>query len=447
MIRLPTTLLPWGLRRRLATAFAVGALLVSALLAFGVWTLTSQIMMNQRVDLAERQGKLTASRLTPAIPEAGPGPETLELQDTPGTEWWVATASRTWTSGTGSYRQPPAGYASEGQQAQWLRIDGHRSVAVWTPVPDRRAVLLEITEATDLNSALRTLSLVLLGCSLASTLAGGVLGLVASRHVLQPLQDMGTVASDIGRGHDRARITPTTDPDLVPFVDSFNGMVDALEQRRERDRSFAADAAHELRSPLTTLVGAVDLLQRRREGMDERSRKALDLLSTELDRFHRMLEDLLQLGQLDAEASPRETIRMDRLVEEALETVPGTEDADRYLEHVVVSAHPAHLKRAVTNLVRNAEVHGGGLSHISVRQDEGWMELTVDDAGPGVEEVDRERIFERFHRGGSRGSKPGTGLGLSLVSKAVEDHGGTVRCTRSPQGGARFELRLPLVDN
>ncbi len=101
------------------------------------------------------------------------------------------------------------------------------------------------------------------------------------------------------------------------------------------------------------------------------------------------------------------------------------------------------MNRALVNLFDNADRHGDGLVAVSVLGNGGWVLVNVDDAGSGVPPDERTRIFERFVRGGSRGSRPGTGLGLSLVAETLRAHDGLVRCVEVPSGGARFVVRLP----
>jgi len=208
-------------------------------------------------------------------------------------------------------------------------------------------------------------------------------------------------------------------------------MVEALEERIQRDARFAADLGHELRSPLTTLVASVQIIQRRRDDLPERTRRAVDLVSTELDRFQRTLEDLLELGRLDAGVRGQVLTRVDagELVRVTLtqsHRSPDLLDIDG--ADLGIDVDKQQLSRSVVNLLDNADDH---------------VRIDVDDHGPGVPHAERERIFERFVRGGSRGSLPGSGLGLSIVAETVQGHGGRVWCEDAPGGGARFRVELP----
>jgi signal transduction histidine kinase len=103
------------------------------------------------------------------------------------------------------------------------------------------------------------------------------------------------------------------------------------------------------------------------------------------------------------------------------------------------------LHRALLNLFENADLHGGGLRAVAVEVGPEGALVVVDDDGAGVPPPERERIFERFARSGARGSRPGTGLGLSLVAETVRVHGGSTWCEDGPGGGARFVLSLPAA--
>ena len=233
------------------------------------------------------------------------------------------------------------------------------------------------------------------------------------------------------------------------MVGSFNSMVDALQARIERDARFAADVSHELRSPLTTLVASADLLNSRAEELPPRSRQALDLLTADLTRFRRMLDDLLEMARAEAGPVPPAAEQLDLpvLVGQVLLRTgrPPT------LLHIAsgpatVAGDRLRLERVLANLLDNADAHGGGVAAVTVQPDGQWVTVMVDDDGPGVALPDRERIFERFATGGAgRGSGTGTGLGLALVQETAALHGGAVWCSQPPAGtGARFVLRLPV---
>jgi len=235
---------------------------------------------------------------------------------------------------------------------------------------------------------------------------------------------------------------------LVAFEDQT-----ALERAELMRRDFVANVSHELRTPLTALVTSVEVLQRRRHELTERSRQALDLIDRDLHRFQRALEDLLELGRLESGAagSVLTTVDLPDLVRHALESSGRQADlltVNARAGDTQVTVDKARISRALVNLFENADRHGGGLTAVSVSASDGYVEVAVDDEGPGVPPADRDRIFDRFVRGGSRGSLPGTGLGLSLVAETVRAHDGHTWCGSGPHGpGARFVIRLPAASS
>jgi len=223
-------------------------------------------------------------------------------------------------------------------------------------------------------------------------------------------------------------------------------MVDTLQQRITRDARLAADVSHELRSPLTTLVGSVDLLNARRDELPERSQRALDLVTADLQRFRRLLDDLLELARSDGGLSvrPSDTLEIGPLLRQVIGEVGRDPSILSGAEDVVVLADKPRLGRMFRNLFENAETHGGGLTGVDISRAGSDVLVLVNDSGPGIPPHDRERVFERFATGATkRGSSSGTGLGLALVAETAAAHGGSVWCSTSPSGGAQFVVRLP----
>jgi two-component system sensor histidine kinase MtrB len=265
------------------------------------------------------------------------------------------------------------------------------------------------------------------------------------------VEQIAGAATSIAGGDLTTRLPPTEDRDLVAIVGSFNSMVDALASRIERDARFVGDVSHEVRSPLTTLVTSVELLAARRDELSPRSRQALALIENELGRFRRTLDDLLELARMDSGKGAEEAppVSLSALVREVLARSGRTpsllqaDDDDR----TTVRADKGGLERAVSNLLDNADRHAGGLCRVHVQRQDESVVLSVDDAGPGVPFADRQRVFERFARGprAARGSLPGAGLGLAIVSETAARLGGAAWCAASPCGGARFSMSLPAA--
>jgi len=304
-----------------------------------------------------------------------------------------------------------------------------------------------------------------------TTVLGVALGRFASVRTLRPLADVSRAAGAIASGELDTRLdADAADPDLEGLTNSFNAMVDQLQERIEREARFNSDVSHELRSPLTTLAASLEVLEADAASLPPRSQRALQLLSDDLHRFQRMVADLLEMSRADAGSVDvfLEDVDVAELVERSVETgfghMEGPRDGsggngaaagpphvriDPAVRGLRVGADKRRFERVMVNLMENGAHYGGGVTEIAVVPgNDGQVDVTVDDAGPGIDPVERLKIFERFYRGsasGRRGASTGTGLGLALVAEHMRVMQGDVRVESSPAGGARFVLTLPVL--
>jgi len=327
---------------------------------------------------------------------------------------------------------------------------GDTKLAVGIPIPAVNAAYFEVSTLSEIERTLNLIAYALVIASTFTTLGGAALGLWTSRLVLRPVKDAAHAAEAIAGGDMSTRLTPEGDVDLDRLVLSFNRMVDALQTRIQRDARFASDVSHELRSPLMTLASGLSVLQSRRHELPERSQTALDLLSDEIQRFQKMVQDLLEISRTDAG-------QVDINFEEVLAGEFAQRVAEQYerdipihseggADEAILAVDKRRMVRVLGNLIENADRYAGGVIEIGIVPAGKNIRIRVDDAGPGVPAAEREHIFERFARGETaraRASGEGTGLGLSLVHEHVKLHGGRVWVENSPSGGARFIVELP----
>ena len=447
-----------GLRASVTAAFAVGALLLSVLLSLGTYVSARHLLVEQRERTALRQAYADAALVRDGLRTSGTGvSEALGAVAPPAGATMLVRRHGTWfssaldQSGDDLTAVVRAAVADGTVGIGWTaRTDPH-SVVVGIPLPAVDAEYYEVAVADELDATLHTLAVALLLGAVLTTVAGAGLGRLASKRLLAPLAEVTHAAGEIAAGHLDTRLQDTRDPDLASLVGSFNHMVDAVHERIQRDARFAADVSHELRTPVTTLTTSLALLKRSQD-LSPRSQQAVGLMSDELSRFRRALEDLLALGRLEAGlddsrvavTGARELARQALAASgrsEDLLCAVGGRDGDR---DPLVSVDRPQMVRALVNLYDNADLHGRGLVGVRVATREGHVEIEVLDHGPGVAEEDRTRIFERFARAG--GSRPGTGsgLGLSLVAETVEQHGGHVRCASTDRETA-FVVDLPCA--
>jgi signal transduction histidine kinase len=342
---------------------------------------------------------------------------------------------------------------------------GTAEIVVGIPVPSVHAFYFEVFDLSDLDHTLRVLGLTLFGAGVVTTLLGIALGRFASVRSLRPLADVSRAAGAIAGGELDTRLdAEAADPDLEVFTHSFNAMVDQLQERIEREARFNSDVSHELRSPLTTLAAAMEVLEADRDTLPPRSQRALQLLSDDLRRFQRMVGDLLEMSRADTGSVDvfLEEVSVSELVQRSVETGfghmvahgpggPPDVQVDPAVRWWRVGVDKRRFERVMVNLMENADNYGGGVTTVAVRPaDDMMVEVTVEDDGPGIDPRERTKVFERFYRGsasGRRGTGTGTGLGLALVAEHMRVMRGDVRVESSDAGGARFVLSLPVMAN
>lgn len=446
------------LRARVMAWFSLVSLLVSGALAFATWQLATGYMIDQRERSAIGQATGNARLVAAALQRDSPGLDELLTGLAAGAESAVLLVDDgAWISGGALVdpRRLPNGFLDMVQRGESARqrtvLDGVPILAVGLPVHDQAATYVEVSPLRELDRTFRFLSWTLVIGTFASGLAGALLGRWAAQHALRPLRRFTDTAAKAAGGDLGVRLPTTRDPDLGSLATAFNETTERLQQRVARDIRFAGDVSHELRSPLTTMLNAMSVLQRRSANLPADTRQAITLLSTDLHRFRHMVDDLLEMsrGDQDADRSTYEVIDLAALVQAVAKhhtcTSPDTLDL---AAHPWILADRRRLERAITNLLDNATRHGQGLIRLGVLRTGDRARVEVDDAGPGVAADDRERVFERFARGSPAVRDPadgGAGLGLALVAEHVRHHDGHAWVEDRPGGGARFVIELPEV--
>jgi len=244
-----------------------------------------------------------------------------------------------------------------------------------------------------------------------------------------------------GAGELSHRVDVGGSDEVAAVASSFNQAAARIEALVRSHQSLLANASHELRSPLARMRMAVSMLDAASPAQRDGLKREIDLNVAELDA---LVEEVLLASRLDA---ARDTVRRDPI--DLLGLV--AEEAARVSAHVEGSAAGVQgderlLRRAVRNLIDNAQRYGGGAIDIVLATDPQGVEVRVCDRGPGVPHTLRERIFEPFYRlPGHAETAGGVGLGLSLVKQIAERHGGRVRCEPREGGGSCFVLSLPIA--
>jgi heavy metal sensor kinase len=281
-------------------------------------------------------------------------------------------------------------------------------------------------------------------------------GAVIARIALRPLDRMTRTARRISAEDLSERVErPQTGDELDRLAETMNDMLARLEQAFAHSRRFAADAAHELRTPLAALRGTVEVALRGDRSPGE-YRTVLASSLEEVQRLIRLSEDLLLFSRVQAGPEPAaERVDLEPILLEGLDAgarlgqAAGVSVRIESAVPAVVRGDATALRRALVNLVENAVKYTprGGKVELSLTSGDGAASLTVADTGIGIDATDGERIFEPFVRLDAARSRDtgGAGLGLAIARSIVAAHRGTLLLESRPGSGSRFTIRLPLA--
>ena len=263
-------------------------------------------------------------------------------------------------------------------------------------------------------------------------------------HALEPLKRL--TAQVRARRVDALDALPEARlPDeVLPLVSALNELLGRLRNALEHERAFMADAAHELRTPLTALHLQLEMLTR--AGSESERAAALSSLSAGVQRANRLVEQMLSLAREEPRAgTPHEPVALDDLARAVVaELVPladagGIDLGVDAAQPATVRGDPEALRTLLRNLVDNAVRYtpAGGRVDVTVEAGAaggaGGPRLIVSDTGPGIPEIERTRVFDRFYRRAGSGP-PGSGLGLAIVKAIAESHGATLALADGPTG-------------
>jgi two-component system sensor histidine kinase BaeS len=260
----------------------------------------------------------------------------------------------------------------------------------------------------------------------------------------------------MARGGLPAHVAVSGRDEIAQLARAFNAMGDALAAQEQVRRRMVTDVAHELRTPLTNLRCELEAIQ---DGLAAPDGARLGSLHEEVLHLGRLVDDLQELALADAGALTLQRERVDlgatvrRLAE--LRRADGVHLEIEADDPVAVHADPLRIRQILGNLLANAVRHtpADGRIRVAVRREGGDAVVAVTDSGAGIPASELERIFEPFYRldaartraRGDAGDAGGAGLGLAIVRRLVELHGGRVWATSAPDGGATFVVALPLA--
>lgn len=457
----------FGLRGRMVAFFSLGALAAAIALSVVTFASTRSYLLSQRSEVAKRQAFNNAQLVRTLYAENPTDVDQLiaNIRSERG-GYAVLHLDATETESEYFFAQEPLRFTQsnlpqelvtrtlQGNTGrQRFTFDSNPYEAIGVSIPSIHAQYFEAFPLGDVATTLGTIQTTLLIGVILITVAAAFLGLSTSRNVLRPLLRVTGAADEIATGGLDTRLEIETDPDLIRLVTSFNDMADAVQQRIEREQRFASDVSHELRSPVTALGAAVDVLVLKREEFSDRNREAIDILASQVKRFDRTVIDLLELSRLDAGASENnlENVHLSDLIRRIMarhkfdhiafnDSTISSHSSLGAVDEVIVDRR--RVERILLNLLENARDHGGGATRVTLADQDDFFILSVEDAGQGIALSERTRIFERFARGTAARMSTGSGLGLAIVQEHARALGGTAHVEDSPTGGAKFVITI-----
>ncbi|MFJ5061568.1 ATP-binding protein [Streptomyces nigra] len=459
--REPRRLTRWWRRRSLRTRLTVisaTAIAVSVFLAFQV---ASELLDRELRNTVEEQLRADSRVLAADAERAGPARVRLPPYAGGGRLVRVVLPDGSVRTPAGQPPLPPvsdqAGRVARGLSADLMESDDSDEDGYLVHTLRAGDGAVQVARAAD-DTPVNRFGFGMLLIGLLCVAGGAVVGRAVARAGLTPIDRLTAAAVRVAHTRDLdAGIPDEGGGEIRRLIQSINEMLAALRDSRRAQRLLAEDAAHELKTPLTSLRLNVELLIRldRRGTLDsalsaESRTRLLDDLGAQVAELGTLVAELTDLARGDVSDENTELLDLADVVgaaaTRARSRVPDIEVA-LDVTSVWVSGRPAALERAVLNLIDNAGKWSPADRPVQVRlRAEGASAvLEVDDAGPGIDAADVPRVFDRFYRADSARALPGSGLGLSIVQRVVDAHGGRVTVARSARGGALLRVGLPAA--
>lgn len=472
-----------SLTRRVAFIFAGAVVVTAVALALSAYFITKTASDEDALDRALSQARFNfflADSVLPAQPQADDYARLLEaLQRRGDFATLVLAGGENYVSGADItadlVSSELATKVEEGRIGyQTIEMAGEPTIAVGGQVRSGDLSLYFFFPQGARLADLALLRNILLIAGVILAVLGAVAGYLVARRLLAPLRRASKATVLMAEGDLDIRLPPGPD-EFGLLATSFNRMADNLQAKmldleagQARERRFVADVAHELRTPVSALVGEASLLKARTrsdvDGCSPEVERLAEMVSADIGRLRQLVDDLLEISRLEAQSADTflESVRLedflDRLVLAHGWSSRVTVESIDGLDHVI-DTDRRRLERIVVNLVENALQHGATPVFIRVRSlgyarseksldpadfVEDAVELLVDDSGGGIPPEHLPHVFDRFYKADpSRSAGRGSGLGLAIAKQNARLLDGDLTAANLPGGGARFVLTLP----
>jgi two-component system, OmpR family, sensor histidine kinase MprB len=334
-----------------------------------------------------------------------------------------------------------------GSRLDDMTVDGVH-LRVLTEALPRGGALQVARPLDEVDRQLDRVLLVLVFVGAGGIALGAGLGALVARTALAPIDRFTRRTEQLATDPDPSeRMEVGGGEELERLARSFNATLDALERSVEAQRQLVADASHELRTPIASMRANIQtLVEADRLPVSEREALRADVVA-ELDELTALVADVVELARGTAPGELTDEVRLDEIVaavvDRARTRTGGRLGFDMRTEPTVVRGDPGRISRAVSNLVDNAVKWSPPGEAVELSLEGGA--LSVRDHGPGFDEGDLPRVFERFYRADGARGLPGSGLGLAIVRQAAEAHGGSAEAANAPGGGALLRVSFGPV--
>jgi signal transduction histidine kinase len=330
-----------------------------------------------------------------------------------------------------------------------IKVNGK---VVGTMVTRQPTINVNPAESDFLNHVMQVITLSAIGV----IAVGLLLAFLLSRTLTRPIRELTAATHAVSAGQLKQEVPVRSRDELGELAASFNRMNSALVRSTELRRQMTADIAHELRTPVSVIMGHAEAVH---DGVLAPSLESFEIIRDEVERLDGLIEDLRTLSRADAGELPIEFQRV--FPNRLLEKVQAMHKQQAARKNIAIdlrmdpdlpeiSADPGRLVQVVSNLVDNALLYTpeGGRVLLSARVVAKDLELRVQDSGPGIEENEIDLVFERFYRSdpSRQRNEGGSGLGLAIARSIVEKHGGSIWAESKPGEGTTIVIHLPIPD-
>lgn len=326
---------------------------------------------------------------------------------------------------------------------RWIHMQNMRGMHGITHHQSLR-VSLELTKgqwlnfATDIPEATPFWSTTSLLSLLSMALAVVVLSIWVVRRLTVPLRSFGLAAKRLGKDVNAPSLDEGGPKEVSEAAKAFNGMQDRLKRLIENRTRMLAAISHDLRTPITLLRLRIEMI----EDLEEKTK-----MLTTLDDMEHMIASTLDFARQDAMQEDRRKTDLTALIDSICTDAADAGSMVEFegTEKILYDCQPVALKRALINLIENAVKYGGS-AHIFLNKKPGWIEIKVEDNGPGIEESKIDQVFQPFFRCEESRNREtgGFGLGLSVTQSVAHAHGGEITLSNKPDKGLEAIFTLPL---